>query len=262
MAAADYRLMTEATGQRIAAALEALSGTGAAAAAARANLDVYSTGETDELIAQSTADVVWEADKNSSYYGIIDPDDYTTNGFYQVGINTDGSNRYGILLVFVGNGGHVQQLFLSNYELYARSKNSASSAWTTWRSLEGGVLHNSDVVNNLTSTATNKPLSAAMGKALKDSIWDFSTLTTASAGSSATFTLAAGTRCSIFADGINAGVQGIIIAACNGSGTDVFFNKLGASNLSVSKSAASITIANSASADAQLFAIIWRGSIT
>lgn len=58
MAAADYRLMTEATGQRIAAALEALSGTGAAAAAARANLDVYSTGETDELIAQSTAKTV------------------------------------------------------------------------------------------------------------------------------------------------------------------------------------------------------------
>lgn len=58
MAAADYRLMTETTGQRIAAALEALSGTGAAAAAARANLDVYSTGETDELIAQSTAGAV------------------------------------------------------------------------------------------------------------------------------------------------------------------------------------------------------------
>ena len=34
MAAADFRLMTEATGQRIAAALEALSGTGTAAAAA------------------------------------------------------------------------------------------------------------------------------------------------------------------------------------------------------------------------------------
>ena len=55
MAAADYRLLTEATGQRIAAALEALSGTGAAAAAARANLDVYSKGETDAAIAQSTA---------------------------------------------------------------------------------------------------------------------------------------------------------------------------------------------------------------
>ena len=52
---ADYRLMTEATGQRIAAALEALSGTGAAAAAARQNLDVYSTSETDALIQQSTA---------------------------------------------------------------------------------------------------------------------------------------------------------------------------------------------------------------
>ena len=55
MAAADYRLLTEATGQRIAAALEALSGTGAAAAAARTNLDVYSKGETDTAIAQSTA---------------------------------------------------------------------------------------------------------------------------------------------------------------------------------------------------------------
>lgn len=54
MAAADYRLMTEATGQRIAAALEALSGTGAAAAAARTNLDVYSKGETDTAIEQST----------------------------------------------------------------------------------------------------------------------------------------------------------------------------------------------------------------
>lgn len=91
--------------------------------------------QMQDAIAQSTADVVWEADKNSSYYGVIDPDNYTTNGFYQVGINTDGSNRYGILLVFVGNGGHVQQLFLSNYGLYARSKNNASSAWTTWRSL-------------------------------------------------------------------------------------------------------------------------------
>lgn len=47
---ADYRLMTEATGQRIAAALEALSGTPAAAAAARQNLDVYSTSETDAKI--------------------------------------------------------------------------------------------------------------------------------------------------------------------------------------------------------------------
>jgi hypothetical protein len=57
MAVADYRLLTEATGQRIAAALEALSGTGAAAAAARTNLDVYSKGETDTAIAQSTATI-------------------------------------------------------------------------------------------------------------------------------------------------------------------------------------------------------------
>lgn len=62
MPEADYRLMTEATGQRIAAALEALSGTGAAAAAARTNLDVYSTSEVDSAIQQSTADVIRTGD--------------------------------------------------------------------------------------------------------------------------------------------------------------------------------------------------------
>lgn len=66
MAAADYRLLTEATGQRIAAALEALSGTGAAAAAARTNLDVYSKGETDNAIAQSTATAANTAAANYS----------------------------------------------------------------------------------------------------------------------------------------------------------------------------------------------------
>lgn len=69
MAAADYRLMTEATGQRIAAALEALSGTGAAAAAARTNLDVYSKGETDNAIAQSTANVARLARKSTIAVG-------------------------------------------------------------------------------------------------------------------------------------------------------------------------------------------------
>ena len=36
--------------------------------------------------------------------------------------------------------------------------------------VEGGVLHGYDVVNNLTSTATNQPLSAAMGKTLEEHI--------------------------------------------------------------------------------------------
>ena len=35
---------------------------------------------------------------------------------------------------------------------------------------EAGVLHGYDVVNNLTSTATNAPLSANMGKTLNDKI--------------------------------------------------------------------------------------------
>lgn len=36
--------------------------------------------------------------------------------------------------------------------------------------VEGGVLHGYDVVNNLTSTATNQPLSAAQGKMLNDKV--------------------------------------------------------------------------------------------
>ena len=35
---------------------------------------------------------------------------------------------------------------------------------------EGGALHGYDVVNNLTSTSTTSPLSANMGKELKDSL--------------------------------------------------------------------------------------------
>lgn len=99
MAAADYRLMTEATGQRIAAALEALSGTGAAAAAARANLDVYSTDETDELIAQSTANLNFSFGVNddtwSEIYTILSLLDTTKSAFFiaqgvPAGVLTDG----------------------------------------------------------------------------------------------------------------------------------------------------------------------------
>lgn len=79
MAAADYRLLTEATGQRIAAALEALSGTGAAAAAARANLDVYSKGETDTAIAQSTAFV--PSSGNAGFHNSIYRGKYLGNTF-------------------------------------------------------------------------------------------------------------------------------------------------------------------------------------
>ena len=79
MAAADYRLMTEATGQRIAAALEALSGTGAAAAAARINLDVYSKGETDTAIAQSTEFV--PSTGNAGFHNSIYRGKYLGNTF-------------------------------------------------------------------------------------------------------------------------------------------------------------------------------------
>ena len=89
----------------------------------------------NSIIQQATANVVWKINSTISYLGIIDPDNYTTNGFYHVGINIDGYDRYGILLVFVGNAGHFQQLFLSTYGAYARSKNNTASTWTAWRTL-------------------------------------------------------------------------------------------------------------------------------
>ena len=126
MAAADYRLLTEATGQRIAAALEALSGTGAAVAAARTNLDVYSKGETDTAIAQSTADVIRTGD-------VVD------------NLTSTATDKP-----------------LSAAQGKALNEAIAQST--------ADVIRTGDVVDNLTSTATDKPLSAAQGKALNEAI--------------------------------------------------------------------------------------------
>lgn len=49
------------------------------------------------------------------------------------------------------------------------------TAWITYEKADSTLIRTSDVVNNLTSTSTNKPLSAAQGKELNTSISNLST---------------------------------------------------------------------------------------
>ena len=77
----------------------------------------------------------------------------------------------------------------------------------------GDVLHTSDVVNNLTSTATNKPLSAAQGKALNDSKAITTTYT-------ATIPTISGTSANVTVSGILATDNPIVDINWSGSETD------------------------------------------
>lgn len=130
MAAADYRLLTEATGQRIAAALEALSGTGAAAAAARTNLDVYSKGETDTAIAQSTA-----------LHSITDCDDAPMGDSYIQGSDTahtpTATGYYFIHSFNVPTSPSNAQIAIRRNSTYVDTyvRNKSSGAWGAWRQL-------------------------------------------------------------------------------------------------------------------------------
>ena len=47
--------------------------------------------------------------------------------------------------------------------------------WVSYEATDSSLLRTTDVVNNLTSTSTNKPLSAAQGKKLNTSISNLST---------------------------------------------------------------------------------------
>lgn len=74
----------------------------------------------------------------STYTGNVDADNYTTPGFYSVGISTHspfGSTvAYGVLIVFTSSLGGVQQLFMAahNGNLYVRGKNRGTDAFSSW----------------------------------------------------------------------------------------------------------------------------------
>jgi len=76
--------------------------------------------------------------ENATYTSNVDANNYTTPGFYQVGITTNspyGSNpAYGILVVFSGSSGHCQQLFIAghNGNMYIRGKNQGTDNFSVW----------------------------------------------------------------------------------------------------------------------------------
>ena len=152
MAAADYRLMTEATGQRIAAALEALSGTGAAAAAARANLDVYSTGETDELIAQSTAYVTEYVNIGAEdMLAKIAQMDADTMIYFRTTSTTTNGPKAGMYLIGTairtGNNINISATDMANPSvIYQNGTNTGGTTWNGWT--RNGCL----VFGNITSS--------------------------------------------------------------------------------------------------------------
>lgn len=74
----------------------------------------------------------------STYTGNVDADNYTSPGFYSVGISTHSpfgnTVAYGVLIVFTSSLGGVQQLFMAahNGNLYARGKNRGTDAFSSW----------------------------------------------------------------------------------------------------------------------------------
>ena len=77
--------------------------------------------------------------KPAEYIGGVNANDFTTTGFYQVGITTNSpygnSTFYGILLVFAGSNGHCQQLALHATGTYARGRNTSNDSFSAWRAL-------------------------------------------------------------------------------------------------------------------------------
>lgn len=77
-----------------------------------------------------------------SYVSGVDPDNYTTQGNYHVGIAsnkspTSGTALYGILEVKTGSNGLIVQVFYTTTNnVYSRVKSSTSGVWNAWRRLD------------------------------------------------------------------------------------------------------------------------------
>ena len=81
--------------------------------------------------------------------------------------------------------------------------------------VEGGVLHGYDVVNNLTSTNTDKPLSANMGKELNEAIaQSTANIGTVYTGSGSVSSVATGTYTDVLSVSLPAGTY-IVIRGCD-----------------------------------------------
>lgn len=80
-------------------------------------------------------EIVWAKSGSGAYLGLINPDNYTQNGYYHCETTINGESIYGVLAVYVGYDGHIQQVLFGNWKTFVRSKNSAAASWGSWREL-------------------------------------------------------------------------------------------------------------------------------
>lgn len=118
----------------------------------------------------SSSDINNYVAKNNPTQGeITDLNNATETGIYSYSGNTTNAPTTSGSAVFVISNAYASQVLQicrpNNYDsIQFRTK--SGNTWNSWKSIST----TSDIVNNLTSTATDKPLSAAQGKALNDKI--------------------------------------------------------------------------------------------
>ena len=148
MAAADYRLMTEATGQRIAAALEALSGFGAYLTTADVVNNLTSIA-TDKPLSAAQGKALSDALAMTSISG------YSTSG-----LTYDGCTYVG--------GGYVKfgKLVIVNMRVNVTSAISSSTTIVSGLPLYGGAYNIVQMANNQGQSVTLNPYGSVLAATL------------------------------------------------------------------------------------------------
>ena len=158
MAAADYRMMTDATGQDLVAALQNLAPLQVAPLVVSITTgqwsgsgnDYYITVNASNVTANSIVVPIYDADSRSRLKGPVWC--VPAAGSFTIHTSAIPTNTVTILVQIPGTMGEAQYQVLA--DVYSKSQAVAKA----------------DIVDNLTSTNTDKPLSANMGKTLNEAI--------------------------------------------------------------------------------------------
>ena len=158
MATANNRVMTDATGQEILSALQNLAAVQAVPYVASIPTGQWSGSENDWYITINASNVTANSilipnyDKDSSELLNGPVWCVPAAGSFTIHTSAIPAGTVTIMVMFAGTMGEAQYQVLA--DVYSTSQ----------------ALAKADVVNNLSSTATDKPLSAAQGKALNDNL--------------------------------------------------------------------------------------------
>lgn len=100
--------------------------------------NLNSTSSTDALSAKQ-GKVINDMLESNVFTNNVDANNYTTFGFYHVGISSNSPGnvtRFGMLCVFTGGTGFVAQMFIeTNNVIYFRYRNNSSSNWLAWQKI-------------------------------------------------------------------------------------------------------------------------------